>query len=69
MLIISEFSRRDFWSSAPISMKTGAPYRFHEWISLYRFDALINNIGLIQDKQSEYKRSILGGSLDGEALG
>ena len=31
--------------SALVSMKTGAPYRFHEWMSLHRSEAIINDLG------------------------
>lgn len=55
MSTISEFNWSDFWSSVPVSMKTGAPYRFHEWMSMYMFETTFNNLGLAQDKPPKYK--------------
>jgi len=55
MSTISGFSRRDFWSNAPVSMKTGAPYRFHEWMSLRRFESILINLVLTSKEPPEYK--------------
>ena len=55
MSTISGFSRRDFWSNALVSMKTGAPYRFHEWMSLRRFEAIMNSLVLTQKEPPEFK--------------
>ena len=55
MLTISGFSKRDFWSSTPVSVKSGAPYRFHEWMSLQRFDNIMKSLGLTKRDPPEYK--------------
>jgi len=36
--------RRDFWSTTPVSMFHGAPYRFQEYMSRQRFDQILSNL-------------------------
>ena len=55
MFTICGFSRRDYWSKAPVSMKTGASYMFYEWMSLRIFEAIINIFVLTQAELPEYK--------------
>jgi Transposase IS4 len=38
------FFRRDFWSRLPINMFRGAPYRFHEYMTRNRFDAIASSL-------------------------
>ena len=55
MFTISGFTKRDFWSSAPVSVKSSAPYRFHEWMSLRRFESIMTNLGITPKEPPEYK--------------
>jgi hypothetical protein len=41
MSTLSGFRRSDYWSSKPISMRMGAPYRFNEFMALKRFEAIL----------------------------
>jgi hypothetical protein len=41
MSTLSGFRRSDYWSSKPVSMREGAPYRFNEFMALKRFEAIL----------------------------
>lgn len=41
MSTLSGFRRSDYWSSKPVSMRMGAPYRFNEFMALKRFEAIL----------------------------
>lgn len=41
MATVGNYNRREFWSSQPISVDHGAPYRFHHWMSGKRFEAIM----------------------------
>ena len=44
MSTISGCKRRDFWSSKPITLHDGAPYRFHEWMSSRRYELILSHL-------------------------
>ena len=48
-------NRRDFWSTSTISMFKGAPFRFNELMSRYRFDAIVAALRLTSSQPPAYK--------------
>ena len=44
MSTVNGNKKKDFWSNNPISMKQGAPYRFHQWMSRRRFDEINHHL-------------------------
>ena len=45
MATLSGYSRRHYWSVMEIHPFDGAPYRFHAYMSLSRFEAILRNLG------------------------
>jgi hypothetical protein len=54
MSTVSGFSRREFWSSSPIDIEAGAPYRFNQWMSLRRFEMIYYNLQVTQEDAPDY---------------
>ena len=49
------FNRRDFWSTQPIDIEFGAPYRFNDWMSLHRFEAILTALTFTDEDRPEYR--------------
>jgi hypothetical protein len=49
------FRRSDYWSSKPISMYEGAPYRFIEYMTLKRFEAILLALTYTNKTSPTYK--------------
>ncbi len=54
MSTVSGFSRREFWSSSPIDIEAGAPYRLNQWMSLRRFEMIYYNLQVTQEDAPDY---------------
>ena len=47
--------RRDYWSSRPVNIEYGAPYRFNDWMSLNRFETILNALVFTNEDKPRYK--------------
>ena len=52
---LSGYKRSDFWSMKPIEMFSGAPYRFHEFMTSTRFEAIMSSLTFTKRKAPAYK--------------
>lgn len=55
MSTLTGFSRNDFWSSAPIGLSQGAPYRLNEFMSKSRFDSIMECLGFTNESPPIYE--------------
>ena len=54
MSTLTGFKKRDFWSSAPITIEHGAPYRFNWFMSLYRYEAILESLAFTGRRAPEF---------------
>ena len=52
---LSGYKRSDFWSMNPIDMFSGAPYRFHEFMSSTRFELIMTSLTFTKEPAPAYK--------------
>ena len=55
MATVGNYQRREFWSSQPISVDHGAPYRFHHWMSGRRFETIMSGLTFTSREPPAYK--------------
>jgi hypothetical protein len=55
MSTLSGFRRSDYWSSKPISMLEGAPYRFNDFMTCKRFEAILLALTYTNEIPPAYK--------------
>ena len=54
MSTLNGFSRKDFWSSSPITLTHGAPFRMHPFMSKTRFNDIIEALSFTDDSAPSY---------------
>ncbi len=47
-------SRQDFWSTSPVSIEEGAPFRLHGYMSRYRFDLILSHVKYTSEDRPAY---------------
>ena len=58
ILFMSTFpvsNRRDYWSSKPVNIEYGAPFRFNKWMTLNRFETILYNLVFTNEDKPAYK--------------
>ena len=55
MSTLNGYSRNEFWSSSPISLANGSPFRLNEFMSRNRFNDIIDALSFTDEKAPTYR--------------